>query len=172
MFGALRQGSPLFVLDKQNGPTLKIGNIVSVTQPTGFNTMPWVQNMPGQTVDAVVRFEDGTQNEYQKLQTNLSVAVYGNTVVTETRELMQQEVESMARNAKAALETVDYNKGVLVACEDMMKKLSPSFAKERELEERLGSLELGFQDIKEIKSILAQMMAGHSPSEKSNPKTE
>lgn len=168
MFGALRQGSAFFVLDKQNGPTLRIGSVVSVTQPTGYNSMPWLQNMPGQTVDALVKFDDGTQEEYKQLQANQAIAVYGNVVVAETRELMTQEVDNMARSSKNLLDTVDYHRGVLVKCEEMMRRLSPSFAKDKETDERLNTLERGLGDIKQM---LAEM-SGHASSVKTKNKDE
>lgn len=169
MFGALRQGSVIYVLDKQNGPTLRIGSVMSVTQPTGYNSMPWLQNMPGQTIDALVKFEDGTQEEYKQLQANLAIAVYGNVVVAETRELMTQEVDNMARNSKNLLDTVDYHKNVLVKCEEMMKRLSPSFAKDKETDERLTTLERGLGDIKQM---LTEMSGRNSSVKTSKNKDE
>ncbi len=156
MFSALRQGSPLYILDKGN-LTLKVGNVESTTMPTGMNNLPWLQMQ--QPMDATVRYEDGTTNEFKQLQPNTAVAVYGNVVVTETKELMAQEVESMARQSKQVLDSTAYHQKVMEACEGMKALLSPQFAKEKETEMRLTSLEQGLGDIKEL---LVKMSGGVS----------
>lgn len=154
MFSALRQGSPIYVLDKGN-LTLRVGSVESTTMPVGLNNMPWMQ----QPFDAVVKYDDGSTNEFKQLQPNLSVGMYGNVVVTETKELMAQEVEQMQRQSKQILDSVDFHKKVLTTCEEMMKSLSPQFAKEKETDDRLNSLEKGLGD---IKSMLAKALGKSS----------
>lgn len=148
MFGALRQGSTLYVMDKGN-LTLSVGTVETLTQPT-FGNMQWMQQIPGQTMDVTAKMEDGTTTKFEKLQSNTAVAVIGNVVVTETKELMAQEVDAMMRQSKAVLESVGYHQKVLTACEDMKAVLSPQFAKEKETDQRLTSLERGLGDIKEL----------------------
>lgn len=143
--------------------TLKVGSIVSLPQQTSYNNQffPNVQLIP---FNATAKFEDGTTNEFQQLQPNASVAVYGNVIVTETREQMIQEVEQMVRQSKAILESMGYHKRVVSSCDDMMKILSPEFAKAKNTEARLDTLEKGLVD---IKSLLMNM-SGNSSSGKSN----
>ncbi len=158
MFNALRQGSPLYVMDKGN-LTLKVGSVESVSQPTGFGNMPWMQGLPGQTIDVTVRFEDGSNCEFKQLQPNLASAVYGNVVVTETRELMAQEVDNMTRQSKAVIESVPYHNKVVASCDEMKALLSPQFAKEKETDKRLLTLERGMGDIKEVLDKIAKGMS-------------
>lgn len=159
MFSSLRQGSPLYILDKSN-LTLKVGSVISVPQQTSYQFMPNLM-VP---FNATVKFEDGSQNEFQQLQPNSSVALYGNVVVAETKEQMMQEVDQMVRNSKSVLDSMEYHKKVLVACDDMMKVLSPAFAKEKDTEHRLDTLEQGLGDIKRM----LQSMSGNSSSGKYN----
>lgn len=100
--------------------------------------------------NATVKFEDGSQSEFQQLQPNSSVALYGNVVVAETKELMMQEVEQMVRQSKSVLDSMDYHKKVVSSCDDMMRLLSPTFAKEKDTEHRLDTLEQGLGDIKKM----------------------
>lgn len=148
MFGALRQGSTLYVMDKGN-LTLNVGTVDSMTQPT-FGNMQWMQTIPGQTIDVVIKMEDGTKSEFKQLQPNTAIATYGNVIVAETRELMAQEVENMQRQSKSVLDSVGYHQKVLTACDEMKAVLSPQFAKEKETDQRLKSLERGLGDIKEL----------------------
>ena len=174
MFNALRQGSSIFVMDKGN-LSLKVGVVDSVTQPTGYNSMPWLQNMPGQTIDVSVKFDDGTSNEFKQMQPNAATAVYGNVIVTETRELMAQEVENMARQSKAVLDTVDYHQKVLKECDGMLAKLSPSFAKEKETDARLNALEQSISQLNggiiNITDMLSKMQ-GTASASKSTTKNQ
>ena len=57
MFNALRQGSPFYVLEKVDEPKLKIGNVVSVSQPTPKynNTFIPNQQFTEMVVDIVVK---------------------------------------------------------------------------------------------------------------------
>lgn len=159
MFGALRQGSAIYVLDKQNRPSLKIGRVESTTQPTGYNMIPYA-NPVSQTIDVVVKYDDGTTDEYKQMQTQSSVAVYGNVVITETRELMLQEIDTMAREARKVIESVKYHEGVLQSVNEIKVALSPEFAKEVETDKRLITLEKG------QKAILDMLQKLNAPNSK------
>lgn len=138
MFSALRQGSPLWVLDKSN-LTLQMGSVVSFTQPAGYN-MPWI-NLPGQTMDITVKMEDGTNSEFKQLQSSLSIAQYGNVLVCESSEAMAKEIENLDAQSKSVIESVPYHRKAREAYEMMKKKLSPAYAKERMTDDRLTRLE-------------------------------
>ncbi len=147
-------------MDKSN-LTLKVGSVVTLPQQTSYNN-PYMASLMI-PFSATVKFDDGTQSEFQQLQPSSSVAVYGNVVVTETKEQMMQEVDQMLRQSKSVLDSIGYHKKVLTACDDMMKILSPAFAKEKNTEERLDSLEQGMGDIKKM----LMSMSGNNSSNKS-----
>ena len=171
MFSAVRQGSPIFVLDKDN-LSLKIGTVASATQPTFGNQ--WIPNMPMQPMDISVKFDDGESMEFKQVQPNAAVAYYGKVTITETKELMVQEVEQMMRNAKSIIDSVPYNEQVLDSCNSMLTILSPSFAKEQQTDKDIASLKENINginsdisginsDIGEIKKMLL-LMSSSKPS--------
>ena len=164
MFGALTQGSSLYVLDK-TGDEPKM-NMATITAKTELPLSPtlWGQSLPNQTVDITVSFADGTTNTFQKLPANGTFYVYEKAVVTETREQMQVHVENAIRQSKAVIESIDYHRRSIDAYEEMLKQLSPSFAKEKETDDRLSAVEKGLGD---IKNLLVQM-ASNSSSAKTN----
>ena len=162
MFGALKQGASLFVLDKTSKPLLKIGTIESATQPTIFNAVPYSTTIPNQTLDIKVKFENGENFEFKQLQSGLSVATYGNIVVAETSELMLQEVDNMERVSRQVLDTIPYHQSVVESIGEIRAVLSPSYKKERETDARLTSLEAGLGDIKEMLSRMSQNMSSKS----------
>lgn len=138
---------------------MKIATVESSTYPTGYANMPWAQNLPGQTLDISVVYADGTKVKFEKLPANASVYAYEKAVVTETRELMTQQVESACRQSRAIIESVPAHQKAITAYEEILKQLSPSFAKEKETDERLSVLEQGLGD---IKAILMKMSGSSS----------
>lgn len=156
MFGSLKQGSTLFVLDKTRKPVLKIGTIEYATQPTIFSSVSYSPTIPNQTLDIKVKFENGENFEFKQLQSGLSVATYGNIVVAETSELMLQEVDNMERVSRQVLDTIPYHQSVVESVGEIRAVLSPSYKKERETDARLTSLENGLGDIKEMLSKMSQ----------------
>lgn len=155
MFSSLRQGSPLYILDK-DALTLKVGTVESAPQVT-FNQ--WIPNMPPQPMDVLVKFDNGTTSEFKQMQPNMSVAVYGNVLVAETRELMLQEVEQMIRQSQKQIESVPYHQKVIESCKGMMKSLSPMYAKEQATDEEIANMKA---DIGEIKKLLMKMSSPDS----------
>ena len=160
MFSALRQGSSFFILDKTNVPKLKIGSVVSVSQPMPKYNNTYVpgHNYTETVVDVVVKVNE-EELKFEKLPSNLSIANFGQSgiVVSESKEAMNGEVESMLRNSKNIIESVPYHKDVLIACDEMMKELNPQLAKEKAqeqkiamLENRMGGMESTLKDIHKL----------------------
>lgn len=146
MFSSLRQGAPIYVLDKST-LTLKVGTVASATQPT-FNQ--YLPSMPMQPMDITVKFDDGMSNEFKQVQPSLSVATYGNVVVAETRELMSQEVEQMARASKQQLDNVPYHQKVLEASKKMQEVLNPAYAREQQTDREIAELKSTIKELKDI----------------------
>ena len=162
MFGALQQGSTLYVLDK-TGEEPKLG-ITTITGKTEANSMTglWAQPLQSSaTVDITVSYPDGTTNTFQKLPAASCTYQYEKAIVTETGELMQQHLENALRQSQAVLDSVKYHQRAIIAYEKMMKQLSPSYAKEKATDERLDTLEKGLGD---IKSILMKLASNESSS--------
>lgn len=175
MFGALVQGSTLYVLDKSDGnPKLKIATIESTTYPTGYSNMPWLQNFSGQTLDLSVAFADGEKVKFEKLPANLSVYLYDKAVVTETKELMQQQIESALRQSESVLESIPYHQKAKESYENLLKNLSPTYAKEKETDETIENLKSDIKSISKSLDNLTSMFAkmAKSSSEVSNSKKE
>lgn len=145
MFSALRSGSPFYILEKANEPKLKIGSVVSVSQPTPKYSNSFVPNQQfgDMVVDIVVKVAD-EEFKFEKLPSNLSIANFGQSgvVVSESKEAMNTEVEGMLRASKQILDSIPYHEKVLSECDAILRELNPQFAKEKEQEEKIASLEL------------------------------
>ena len=99
------------------------------------------------------------KEEFKNIPASLSIANDGNLVISESKEAMSTEVDSMLSISKQILESVDYHQEVIKKCEQILKDLNPQFAKDKlqeekinSLEERIGGVENTLGDIKDMLS--------------------
>ena len=135
MFSALRQGSVVYILEKGENPVLKVGQVVSITQPNYSNNFL----MNGSTIDINVKVNDQNM-DFKNVPSSQSVANYNNVVITETKELMSNEVDNMLQNSKSIVDSVTYHNNIITSCENILKDLNPRFAKEKERDEDINNL--------------------------------
>jgi len=143
MFQGLRTNSLFYVLDKGENPNLRIGQVVSVSNPqtkyptfnNGFTPQPMET-----VVDVKVKLGD-EEVDFKQLPANGQIANDKNLVVSDNKDSMSAEVDAMLRQSKAILESVDYNKRVVESCEGMLQQLNPQIAKDKEQTEKINKLE-------------------------------
>lgn len=91
-------------------------------------------------IPRMVRVEQ-EQMDFQKLPAMMQIANFGNgIVVSESREAMCGEVDSLLRQSKAIVESVDYHKKVISACDKILAQLNPQIAKEKQQEQDISNL--------------------------------
>ena len=139
MFSALLQGSSVYILDKTSSPEFKIGEVIGVSYPK-----PWPQN----TIDLKVKI-DGKVEEFSSIPSVNSIVSYNNgqLVISETKQGIQNEVESILSNSKQILNNIDTYQKNITDCENILKQLNPQFAIDKERDERLSSLETRFDGV-------------------------
>ena len=122
MFSALSQGSPVYILDKTSSPEYKIGEIVGVSYPKINQYGVGPQN----TVDLKVKIEGNTQ-EFNSIPSINSIVSYnsGKIVISETKQGIQNEVESILENSRKIINNIDVYKQNIVDCESILKELNP-----------------------------------------------
>ena len=141
MFSALTQGSSVYILDKTSSPKYSIGEVVGVSQPK--------INFNGQsTVDLRVNVDNTTQ-EFSNLLSINSINTYngGKVIISETKQGIQNEVESILENSKKIIDNIDIYKQNVLDCEEILKQLNPQFAKDKERDDRLFNLESRFDGV-------------------------
>lgn len=151
MFSALNQGSIIYILDKTDRPKFKVGEVVSVSQPkVDYNSTGQFGQYQATTVDIKVNVEGNTY-EYNSIPSSYSVVTYNNGKITlsETKQGLQSEVESILQNSKQIVERIDTYKQNIVDCESILKQLNPQFAKDKERDERLNNLEERFGGVED-----------------------
>ena len=151
MFSALNQGSIIYILDKTERPKFKVGEIVSISQPkVDYNTTGQFGQYQATTVDIKVNI-DGNTYEYNSIPSSYSVITYNNGKITlsETKQGLQSEVESILQNSKQIVDKINVYKQNITDCENILKELNPQFAKDKERDERLNSLEERFGGVED-----------------------
>jgi hypothetical protein len=144
MFSGVRQNTPFYILEKGEDISLKIGQVVSVSNPqpkyNQFGNAPTFTAQPEMVVDVKVKVGEDTM-EFKQLNANMNIANSGNVVVSDSKEAMSAEVEGLLRTSKQIIESVPFHEKVITSCDAMLRELNPQFAKEKEQEEKIGQLE-------------------------------
>lgn len=144
MFSGIRQNSPFYILEKSEELKLKVGQVVSVSNPqpkyNQFGATSSYGAQPEMFVDVKVKIGEELL-EFKQLNANMNIANSGNVVVSDSKEAMSAEVEGLLRNSKQIIESITYHEKVVSSCDVMLRELNPQFAKEKEQEEKIGMLE-------------------------------
>ena len=135
MFSALRQGSVVYILEKGENPVMKVGQVVSITQPNYSSNFL----MNGSTIDINVKVNNQNM-DFKNVPSSQSVANYNNAIITETKELMSNEVDNMLQSSRSIVDSVTYHNNIITSCENILKELNPRFAKEKERDEDINNL--------------------------------
>lgn len=140
MFSALSQGSPIYLLDKTSTLEYKIGEVVGVSQPK-FNNL-------GNTVDLKVKVDDSIQ-EFNSIPSINNYVSYNNgrIIISESKQNIQNEVEGILENRRNIVDNIDNYKQDIVDCEEILRKINPQFAKDKERDDRLLNLENRFDGV-------------------------
>ena len=174
MFQANRQGNLFYILEKGDELKLKVGQVVSVSNPqpkygSQFSVPAFGQSE--MTVDVRVKVDEETM-DFKQLNANASIANSGNFVVSDSKDAMSAEVEGLLRTSKAILESVPYHEKMLVACDNVLRDLNPSFKKEKEQEEKIGALEEKMVGIEGTLNDMMSMLSSALGQSKSKRKEE
>lgn len=171
MFSNARQGGLFYILSKGEKPTLKIGQVESFSAPvpkypTYNPNVPFGQQATEMIMDIKVKCGDEVI-DFQKLPANGEMFAYPNVIVSEKKEAIISEVEAMMQTSKQIVESVSYHNSVIESCDSILKELNPQFAKEKQQEDRINSLEQEVKSVKDglgdIKSLLIEMNTSNKP---------
>lgn len=142
MFQNLRQGNTLYVIDKSGVPSLKIGQVVSVGNPTPVysTTTPITVGLQTKTEVLVRAKVDDKEGDFPHLPSDQNVHDYGNMVVTDSREAALSEIDALKQFSQNIIDSVPQHEETILACEEIAKSLNPNYAKEKERDEAIGKL--------------------------------
>lgn len=161
MFSGLRQGATLYILDKSSEPRVVVGYVENVTAPRPlyktYNPAVSFGTNLQTVVDVVVKL-DNEKKEFVGLPSTNTVHSYGDYVLSETREGMIQEVDTMLQNSKNVLSSVEQHETIVRSCENILKDLNPIYAKESERDQAIDSLTKQVDDMQSVLSRLESLL--------------
>lgn len=143
MFSALSQGSPIYIIDKTDGLKYKTGEIVNVIQNSTFGgTFGTTSFAPNGTLNLKVKV-DGNVIDYPEVPRNGSVMSYnnGSTTICETKQGLITELENTLQQTKQILASRPKYEKIVSDCEELLKEINPVFAKDKERDDRIDSLD-------------------------------
>ena len=143
MFSALKQGDLIYVLEKEDGLKLSVGNVVSVSNPRPKYGVSNPSFNVGLNQSMVIDMEVKTPErefKFEGISPELGVADYGNAVISDNREAMIAKVDATCQESRQVLDDVERHKKVLDSRDAIMKVLNPSYAKEAERDEAIVNL--------------------------------
>ncbi len=155
MFQGLRQNGLFYILEKGEELKLKIGQVVSMTNPQPKYGQFGYAGQPEMVVDVKVKVDEETM-EFKQLNANSNIANSGSVIVSDSKEAMSAEVEGLLHTSRGILDSVSYHERVLASCDGILRELNPSFKKEKEQEEKIGMLE---EKMVGIEGTLTNMMS-------------
>lgn len=146
MLSALQQGSLVYILDKTNGIKYNIGEVINKTEPkTEYGSSP----VEGMGFNVPTYFDisvkvDESIFDFKHILSTMSVVNYnnGNIVVSETKEALIPIIDNILHSRKVHIDNVEKYKKEVDDCEAILKKLNPTFAKEKERDSRISELEI------------------------------
>lgn len=156
MFQTLRKGATIYILDKTSKPEVKIGYVENVTLPRPmyptYNPAVSLGTNMQRVVDITVRVDED-KREFC-VPSDLSIHTYGDYTLSESKEAMISEVDSLLQNSKDIVDSVDKHKENISAYQNILKELNPVYAKEQERDDAIDSLT---QQVNGIHSALERL---------------
>lgn len=178
-FSSLRPGSPIYILNKDGVPTVEIGSVVTVTAPVPkFGQMAAFGSPQAMTVDLMVKVGDKT-GPFPRVNAHADVDEYENNgvktqyVLATSKEAMNAEVNSLRQQALGIINSVDYNRQVVAACDDMLKRLNPEYAEKQRHEQEIAELktQLATQQT-QMAELISLLKGREGPKEEKPTKTK
>lgn len=166
MFSTLRKGSTIYILDRTSKPEVKLGYIENVSMPRPmyptYNPQASLDTNMQTVVDIKTRIDDYTKEFV--VPSNLSVHTYGDYTISETKEAMISEVESMLKDLTDRIDNVDKYKEDAEVYKDILKDLNPVYAREQERDDTINSLSTRVDSLQDTLNRLEQFLRRNETS--------
>lgn len=140
MISALVPGNNLYVLYTKDTPVLKIGEVVSKTEPVPtYNSFG--ANYNDTKFNLVVKI-DNEQVEFKNISGLASTMndPSSGIFISETPEAMITEITNKSTISRKHIDSTPYHENALVAYDKMLKELNPRYAKEQKMDEDIANL--------------------------------
>lgn len=171
MLSALRQGTPVYVLYK-NEPRFAVGKVAQVSNqyPPQFNfQQPLNPSTMGLMVDLSIEV-DGKTETYPRIPINSAIAEFPDkgVILSETRDGIVNEINVIRNASQTAIEQVDLHKRIIASCDQLLLDLNPQLKHEQEQAGKISKLEEQLAGMSDQIAALTGMLSktlGKKPKE-------
>lgn len=174
-FSQLRQNSILYILNREGVPSVNIGTIVGVSTPmTKMGVPPMFNQMQDVVVDITAKVDD-KQGVFQKVPANLDVWEYELNgvktpyILATTKDCINAEINALRQQALGVINSVDYNRQVVSACDDMLKSLNPEYADKQRQEQEIAELKSRLDTQQSQMAELIALLKGKESAKEEKP---
>ena len=166
MFSTLRKGSTIYILDRTGKPEVKLGQIENVSMPRPMYPTYNPQASLGTNMQTVVDIKTRIDNETKEfvVPSNLSVHTYGDYTLSENKEAMISEVDSLLQDVTTKIDNMDKYKEDAEVYKKILKDLNPVYAKEQERDEAISDLNARMDDLQDVISRLDSFLRRNETS--------
>lgn len=156
-FQEVQQGNIIYILQKGEKPILEEAVVVrhgDVKPQFNLSSNAAMGLNVNNTIEIVAKVGEG-ERILQNLPAGSNTFTYPNgTFVSCDRLAMLAKVDEMLNQSKQVLDSIDYHKTVVEECDVMLRRLNPSYEKEKQRDERMDSFERGLQG---LTAMMSQM---------------
>lgn len=140
MFSDLKKGFQVHTLDTNEVPKYAIGKVVAVSDPRYMQPTPGnYQSIQTRVVDLTVEIDGETKTYTVPESQNVAKAV-GITLSTNIESIMN-ELNAVKRNSEEIIESVDFNRRKIEACDKILEDVNPAFKQTREQDRKIAGIE-------------------------------
>ena len=166
MFSTLRKGQSIYILDRTAKPEVKLGSIENVSMPRPMYPTYNPQVSLGTNMQTVVDIKTRIDNETKEfvVPSNLSVHTYGDYTLSENKEAMISEVDSLLQDVTTKIDNIDKYKEDAEVYKKILKDLNPVYAKEQERDEAISDLNARMDDLQDVISRLDSFLRRNETS--------
>ena len=166
MFSTLRKGQSIYILDRTAEPEVKLGYIENVSMPRPMYPTYNPQVSLGTNMQTVVDIKTRIDNETKEfvVPSNLSVHTYGDYTLSENKEAMISEVDSLLQDVTTKIDNIDKYKEDAEMYKNILKELNPVYAKEQERDDTINSLSTRVDSLQDTLNRLEQFLRRNETS--------
>ena len=156
MFSNLKEKDIIYILDKSNDISVKLGTITHInnTNTPYYNITPTEIEFNADV--------NGDNYEFKKIPASMSIYCPNkDIVISDNKEDLLREYDNMVKLSKQVLDSIPYHQKVIESEEAVLAVLNPKYAEVKEqkkqlenLETRVGGVEQGISDIKNMLTSL------------------
>lgn len=150
MFQSVRQNGKVYILHKNDNPSIEIGVVSSNPVVRPKYAIPQTFGRQDMVVDLTVSTDSGVSN-FKDIPASLDIAdlYIGNECVTlsDSRDAINAEVLSLKKRSQDIIDGCERNKTLVAVYDDILREINPEFAEKQAQRDEIDLLKTQMKTI-------------------------